>query len=757
MTAIDSSSASLSAPPTSCPPCPSLLRLPAVLLSQLCSFMSPLEVLTTLARTANSSRHLLTADCFSAHVLTLGPDQLWQLSLVEPPSAVTLRAFLSRLFTHCRLCVLLESDYDRTRCSVQQALDALAHFPACNTFCLVSDDDCADYEAIDNDELHSLLHHHATINCSELEVGTLCRSDAHRTPVEAFDWTALRLPALTCLTLHILNSPLDTGTAAFLTAHTALLQLEVNVEFVSVTALTALFQDPTALPLLSHFSLGQDEYEEEPTGYNLVPVLTALATTVVGSGGTRRPVVRLRLHVHASNGVFSAAALLSQLTHLDVSRAGLGWLQKWSEAPNILSAFPQLQTCTIDTCGRWDHHSRKTAPKDMLPFFQSMPVTLQSLSITTGEHASFAAVMAEFVRLEQLHEFFFSAGSPSTSASNYMTDRNIFSSFTTGCLSCLRSLTLQHVKLSAESIVAIVSAAPNLCTLCLDPVGLTCHPAIACAIIGGYCEHIEKVTVEDSSSHYRAWRNVRVSEVVGAYQAAVTSAGRSEGYKPFTQLRYLWLKKCWCTPPSVWHATLSLLRYAINLRCVAKLGSSDPLIIAALSYLPSIRAFETGCVWPPSLATLMTRRDVETGQYSFVHNTTALVIEQHYDEHCREDELVCELTERADIGHRGTEARGRKTPVHLLPRSDLLTAYQRSLSDEHQTVLERWAAGDFRAGDEKIHARETPLHTGAANNPIADGFEQHCSDDFLFYNRYKVGVSHEGSEEQMTDVGQSTE
>ena len=157
------------------------------------------------------------------------------------------------------------------------------------------------------------------------------------------------------------------------------------------------------------------------------------------------------------------------------------------------------------------------------------------------------------------------------------TEANLFSSFIAWCLSSLLSVELQHVKLSAKAIIGFASAAPNLKSLDVEDFELTCHPAIACAVLAGYCEHIHTVRMIGPTS-CTAWRDVQPADVVAAYQSAAEATGHC--HRPFTQLRYLQLQVCWCTPPAVWHALLSLFRYAAHLHFAryspATMHSSSP-------------------------------------------------------------------------------------------------------------------------------------------------------------------------------------
>ena len=86
---------------------------------------------------------------------------------------------------------------------------------------------------------------------------------------------------------------------------------------------------------------------------------------------------------------------------------------------------------------------------------------------------------------------------------------------------------------------------------------------------------------------------------------------------PLTQLTALYVKMCWCTPPSVWHALLLLLRSAAHLHCVLRLLSNDPLVIAALGYLPCITALGTESLWPLSFATFTEAQSERSAVYRY--------------------------------------------------------------------------------------------------------------------------------------------
>ena len=66
-----------------------------------------------------------------------------------------------------------------------------------------------------------------------------------------------------------------------------------------------------------------------------------------------------------------------------------------------------------------------------------------------------------------------------------------------------------------------------------------------------------------------------------------------------------------------------------------------------------------------------------------------------------------------------------------------LPAFQRSLSDEHQAVLARWAAGDFRAGDEHLSAAESELLLDDEED-VDEAGRRPCPHPHQFYVRYQT-------------------
>ena len=224
------------------------------------------------------------------------------------------------------------------------------------------------------------------------------------------------------------------------------------------------------------------------------------------------------------------------------------------------------------------------------------------------------------------------------------------------------------------------------------------------------------------------------SGVVGAYQSPVTAAGRSDVYRPFLRLNTVVATMCWrCTPPAVWHALLSLLRYASAIHCVSRVLTNDPLIVASLSHLPSIATLSSDCLWPASFATFIEQRNEETGQYRYLEEPV-----MGYERHrCPGKEMMLELSDIAEGGDIGG-------PV-LLRTLGLFTAYQRSLTADLQAALARWVTGDFRDGDEQLSAAESA--SVQCDEEEGDADEQSCRHPHLFSTRYT-----DDSEDEMSDV-----
>lgn len=159
------------------------------------------------------------------------------------------------------------------------------------------------------------------------------------------DWADIRLPAVTRLNLTLYGQPSYNGGAAFLTAHTALTALRISTLLVSVGELTAIFRDPTALPLLTHFGLFEHDHSQRRE-MDLAPLVTALATAVVGVSGSVRPMEILELHIGTTSDGFAVAALMPQFTALRMSRVRAGWVEEWN-AITPLPLFPLLQELDV--------------------------------------------------------------------------------------------------------------------------------------------------------------------------------------------------------------------------------------------------------------------------------------------------------------------------------------------------------------------------------------------------------------------------
>ena len=109
-----------------CPASPSLLfHLPAALLSHVCSYLLPNELLVTLARTAEATRELLTPAGFSPDALELHSSAGRDLCSLDRPHRDALRSFHCRILSDSRIELHLEQDG-----SMQQLLAALDCFPA---------------------------------------------------------------------------------------------------------------------------------------------------------------------------------------------------------------------------------------------------------------------------------------------------------------------------------------------------------------------------------------------------------------------------------------------------------------------------------------------------------------------------------------------------------------------------------------------------------------------------------------------------
>lgn len=240
-----------------------LHRLPAGILPHVCSYVSPLDLLITLAPTSKTTRDLLTAACFSHNLLELNVRNLPLLS------SSTLSSFHTRVLPHCRLSINVnQCTYTR----LMHALAPLDHFPSCASLTVYNSSGMC----VTDTDLHTLLRHPTTLSCQQFDLNSFCRntateqSDGGAGREQLLDWAGIRLPRITRLTLRLLEGPVYSGGAAFLTAHTALLQLDVTTLLVSVDELTGMFQQPTVLPQLTRFTLHSHAPWQTNDVHNLV-------------------------------------------------------------------------------------------------------------------------------------------------------------------------------------------------------------------------------------------------------------------------------------------------------------------------------------------------------------------------------------------------------------------------------------------------------------------------------------------------------
>ena len=707
-------------------PSPTLLTLPGILLSYVCSYLTPKQVLVTLALTAKTTREVLTPACFSSHSLELGLRELLHLCTFDPPRSSTVCSFHSRVLSDSHLTV----DISSRDITVQRVLDSLDHFPTCNTLRLHCDS--KRWRHLTTVDLLSLLYHPTTISCSGLQLDYFQQRE--RTKLDphtaSFDWTTVCLQSVCRLRLHFHGSLPHVGFGLFLTAHAAIMHLDVSTAVVPIHELTCIFQSPDALPHLTRLSVHSGGREVQEAECDLPSLVTALATTVMGASGGQRPMQWLELHIRTPPNVFAAASLMPGLSRLQLL-VKPPWMTDWARTPGMVDALPLLQECIVRADEPVVNEDVGTGKGGVLVFFQSMASrAIQRLSVLTGELVSFdVAIMAQLARCDQLRELQLGVSDrKDVKRTAWMdwTDAALPSAFTANGCPFLRSVRLNTVRLSAELVLAVTSASPQLREVSLDPCELTCHPAVILAIVGGCCEHIESIDVREAASHL--WSNVQATDIRAAYQSAVATAGRGDGYKPFVRLRRLHATMCWCTPPSAWHALLSLLKWATRLQCVSRVASNDPLVIAGLSHPPSLSALGNRCLWPLSFSTFMGRWKKRANRY---HYLTCGALSSGPDARCHALSTPFELTDAVDVVGQVTQS-AHPTCLRLRPGTQLFRSFRRSLSNDHRDVLARWDMHNFCAGDDQLNAAESPLDW-----PGEDSVDcrQACPHPHFFYSR----------------------
>ena len=176
-----SDSASPSSSASFVTPSSPLFRLPNVLLSHVCSYLTPIQLLGTLALTAKSTRLLLTPAYFAHSPLELGMFELQLLSSFGPPSSLGLQPFHTRVLSDCRMSVEVHRDVN-----AHQLLDALDFFPVCKTLRLHGRrPGLSHYQRmkVTDAELFGLLHLPATLSCTEFAIDR-CARFAVSTPLD---------------------------------------------------------------------------------------------------------------------------------------------------------------------------------------------------------------------------------------------------------------------------------------------------------------------------------------------------------------------------------------------------------------------------------------------------------------------------------------------------------------------------------------------------------------------------------------------
>ena len=672
----------------------------------MCSYIAPDRLLVSFARTGTAARELLTHDHFSHSPLKLDARRLSVLSSLAPSSIAS--PFRSRVLLGGRLAIRL----DTRAASAKQLLDALEHFPRFDAWSVGVEGRFTAKE-MSGEELAALLHHPALRLCKELELSGFQRTVAETDPrlpqaasstlERPFSWHDVRLPCASVFRLAHHTDPLYTGAAAFLSAHTALREVDVDEQFVSVAELTTIFRNPAALPCLSRFTLRGHHLDKRTRWLtDFRPLVSALASTVVTASGTTRPIEMLQIDGIIGNDALSAAAPMSALSRLVIKGSMPHWMEEWTQ--KLHSSFPLLQQLSVH--GMTFHPNADAAAAsrqsplsfDVSVWLQCVAArSLQTLDIQFGNIVSFAAAaLTQLTRCDQLRVLRLTFSDHSTHSCMDWTDKALFASLR---LPSLHELALHSVRFSAVSLASVLSSTPALRAIELSHAELTCHPAVACALVGGYCRHIEEVSfvekkLQNLGSH--GWSDVQAEEVVSAFQSAVAARASCQ---PFTSLRSARFQMCWCTPASVWHALLSLMKHAAHVRCVAEFASVDPLVVSSLSHLPSVSALSEHTRWPLSFAALMERRSKRSGRYRFVAADEVKGVA-----------LVGCPTDRSWLSL--TDGEAEPTSIRLRPRARLLAAYQRSLSAEQQALLSRWSAAQFQPGDGQLSAAESELHAG---------------------------------------------
>ena len=388
------------------------------------------------------------------------PSEVLLLSARSPSTSLLL--FLTRVLADCHLCVYIGSEDD---VNASQVYSALQHFPRCRriSFYRLDGEPCA----MSDNNLHALLHLPTAVSCSELMLGSFERVKTAGLPVldeqkqakarvrssrskrkgkktctisrmTPFTFEGVLLPALSGLRMPFSGGPCYIGFAPFLTAHTALKDIELSLVMVSIADLAAVLRDTAALPSLTRLELSDTASAHVS---NCTPIVEALATTVMQATGVLRPLQNLTIDVGASKSLFSPVARLLQLTHISVTRIQPGWLSAWARKDEALTPLALVEQCVVRAkliCA----HTGFDEPPDLHRFLSSVAnPKLRVLLVNTGERVGVsAAAWAEIARCRELDSLELSNSVCCPHTWIDLRDASLYTSLSPGCLSALRNI-----------------------------------------------------------------------------------------------------------------------------------------------------------------------------------------------------------------------------------------------------------------------------------------------------------------------------
>ena len=259
--------------------------------------------------------------------------------------------------------------------------------------------------------------------------------------------------------------------------------------------------------------------------------------------------------------------------------------------------------------------------------------------------------------------------------------------------------------------------------------------------MGALCERICQLKINENCCY--AWNDVHADENIAVYLLARGMAARGADYQPFTKLRNVQVQMCWCTPPAVWHALLSLMRHAVHMHGVARLTTTDPLAVCALSYLPMC-VLHPVCMWPQSFTDFLVDTPLSKSSRRRRYLASRCVTGTELTKCAPHTPSTLELMDELDAKELDSDKLPK--PLRLHRNSDVFRQYRQHFNTDVglQQILQRWESGSFPAADdEMLAAQQRPVE--CAMEATKHPGHTHCARSHRFSMRVEDDGDVEGA------------